>query len=106
MESVLQDVEIAIDNWLEEISSKEIQIQKLMLLEEKINKTFLQCKMEGDGHIDIDRLRFVSNLWCEILEMIANLPETRKEIPLKTLQLFQAGEISLVLANEIITKLM
>ena len=35
MESVLQDVEIAIDNWLEEISSKEIQIQKLMLLQEK-----------------------------------------------------------------------
>ena len=62
--------------------------------------------MEGDSVIDIDRLRLVSSLWYDMLGMLSKLPDSRPEIPLQTLQLFQAGEISLILANEIITKVM
>lgn len=106
MDSVLEDVMIVINNWLENSSSREFQVQKLTFLQSEIHRNFLQHEMEGDSVIDIDRLRFVSSLWYDMLGMLSKLPDSRPEIPLQTLQLFQAGEISLILANEIITKVM
>ena len=103
MESILTDVSLVLENWLEELSTKEIQLQKITDLQQKIDQRCRQYELEGNGIIDIGRLRFVSQLWKDILGLIY-LPDKRNEFTYKILQLFEAGEISIVFANEIINK--
>ena len=105
MESILTDVCTVLENWLSEISTKEKQLNRIISLQERLAKKSLQFQIEGsDGGIDIERLRFVSQCWSDILGLTTCLPDTKNELIYKVLQLLDSAEISVIFAYEIITK--
>ena len=88
------DVSLVLENCQEELSSKEIQLQTIAHLQQKIDQRCHQYEIEGDGVIDIEQLCFVLQLWMDILGLLY-FPNKRNEYTYKILQLFKAGKISI-----------
>ncbi len=101
MESLIPDILHALDIWLMELEGLEQRNLKLERMRARINRTVDQIHMEGMLTIpDMGRLEYVAKLWVDVLALIQ--VGDRRTLVTKILQLFDSGEISLVLTTEMI----
>ena len=92
MDSILQDVLFIIENWLEELDTKERQFTRIATLQESIEKRCLEERYKGNP--DSNQLQFVSQCWKDILTLLTGLPDTKSDLIYTTLQQCHANEIS------------
>ena len=101
MDSIIPDILRALDIWLAELEGIEQRNLKLDKMRARINRTVDQIHMEGLLSIpDMARLEYVAKLWVDVLALIQT--GDKRILVTKILQLFDSGEISLVLTSEMI----
>lgn len=75
MDLILKGVLFVIENWLEELDTKERQFTRVASPQESIENRCLQERYEG-GYPDLNQLQFVSQCWTSILKILTGLTDT------------------------------
>ena len=103
-EDIFQDIALAIDRWLDDITILEERTFKIQTLRERIHRTITQVQFEGEtSAMDLARLNHVGDMWIKSLEALNE--GQKRTIIVTLLKLFDYGEMSLDLLTEIILKL-
>ena len=103
MDSILMDIVNAIDIWLDELTVQEEKYNRITPVQERIQQTITQIECEGDTSVDISKIKFIGNLWGNMLNLIAiRDSSSKRQLVLQTLKLLEVGEISTDFACEII----
>ena len=95
MDSILMDIVNAIDIWLDELTVQEEKYNRITSVQERIQQTITQIEYEGDTSADISKVKFIGNLWGNMLNLIAiRDSSSKRQLVLQTLKLLEVGEIS------------
>ena len=93
---------MAIDNWLEELIVGEEILNKIKNTRDRIQETILQMQYDEEGSAHI---QFIASLWGDILDLLTKPDQTsRDQLIMKTLELFETGNISRELTHQMIVK--
>ena len=77
--TVWEDITYALDDWLQKISVLEERQRQENNLQERINRTLQQIKLEGMLPIyDFERLRYIGQAWSDLISLLS-LPVKDKD---------------------------
>ena len=104
--TIFEDISLAIDNWLEEISHLEERQNQLHGLQEKVYNRLKQVKENGSvSAYDYDRLRQIGDIWIDLINLFSTARRNKRLIVKNLLRLYDSGEISIGLFIEAVIQL-
>ena len=108
MDSLTQDIVMAVDIWLGKLNVTENKNIVLANMKRRIHRTMSQVQFEGIySLLEVERLQCITDTWTNILDLLqcGKTEENQKILVKKVLELFDHGEISLLLTNELIVNI-
>ena len=100
MDSIVSDVNEAAHNWVDHLTVKEEKYTGGKNAHERIGRTLLQMKFEGEMTAQIE---YIGKLWNDLLETVKSNDAGKDEFITKLLLLFEAGGVSRIFVNQLLT---
>lgn len=102
----MDEINTALDTWLDNIIILEERCQIVSNLQERVNRTLLQIQQEGlTSMFDLASLQHIGQIWINLVQQFQVQEEDKRPIINNVLQLYALNQISMELCTEIILKL-
>ena len=101
-----EDINYALDNWLQKISVLEERHRQVNNLQGRINRTLQQVQLEGLLPIyDFERLRYIGQTWNDLISLLSSPEKDKRMIVYNLLRLFESGQVSTQLFTNVVIQL-
>ena len=95
--SVFEKISLALQSWIDNLTDLEERHQRIVSLQERIQRTLWQIQQEGSVSIyAFETLQYIGMLWTDLLELISNAMDdsTKRNIIENLLRLYELEQIT------------
>ena len=95
--SVFEKISLALQSWIDNLTDLEERHQRIVSLQERIQRTLWQIQQEGSVSIyAFETLQYIGMLWTDLLELMTNAIDdsTKRNIIENLLRLYELEQIT------------